>query len=372
MGKPAGITLMAARNGHPDKEVRKQAVQGLAKLGPEYAQALRDALNDKSDEVRREAEFALGDLRPVSDQTISALAAKLTAEGLCTSQTAAWALYKIGEPALPALLKAFESKDAGVRKKVLYALYWLKAPAPKVLAAFRQAMQSKDISVREEAVTAISYSPPDSAAADALIQTFQQDQSQSVRLAAVASLGDLAAANNRVVPALKTAMGSVDRELRDAALWALCRAKPPLADAVDLLAKAVRNKSLASAAMKELEEMGPVAAAAVPALLEVVNNPASEQRTNAVEVLGAIGPGAASAVPTLVKLLDGKEERHLRFAAMRALPKLGPRAKEAVPVLEKLLDSRDLPLISNVLEALDEINAEPTPSPPEDLKTVRQ
>ena len=49
LGAPAGKALLAARTAGHGKEIRALAVVGLGKLGVEYAQVLREALNDEDD-----------------------------------------------------------------------------------------------------------------------------------------------------------------------------------------------------------------------------------------------------------------------------------------------------------------------------------
>ena len=62
-------------------------------------------------------------------------------------------------------------------------------------------------------------------------------------------------------------------------------------------------------------------------------------RLKAVEVLGRMGDDAAAAVPDLVKLLDDPDA-DVRKAAARTIGRIGPAAKAAVPALmQKLFES---------------------------------
>ncbi len=60
-------------------------------------------------------------------------------------------------------------------------------------------------------------------------------------------------------------------------------------------------------------------------------------RANAASTLGRFGPGAAAAVPALVDALDD-EEYSMRLQAVRALGKIGPAAEAAIPALQAIQD----------------------------------
>jgi HEAT repeat protein len=87
------------------------------------------------------------------------------------------------------------------------------------------------------------------------------------------------------------------------------------------------------AAADALGRMGP---AAVPALIQALQNPDVSVRRKAVEVLGRVGPDAKDAVPELVKLLDDPDE-DVRKSAARTLGRIGPPAQDAVPALVRTL-----------------------------------
>jgi HEAT repeat protein len=84
------------------------------------------------------------------------------------------------------------------------------------------------------------------------------------------------------------------------------------------------------------DALGRIGAAAVPALIEALDNPHPAAREKAVEVLGRMGPDAAEAVPALVRLLDDPDES-VRKATARTLGQIGPAAKDAVPALMQTL-----------------------------------
>jgi HEAT repeat protein len=110
------------------------------------------------------------------------------------------------------------------------------------------------------------------------------------------------------------------------------------AAAVPTLAGLLRSPDLplAQSAEQALRGMGPAAAEAVPAALEVLKDAKRPPaiRTGLVVMLGAIGPGAKAAVPALVELLkDDSQDEGLRRQAAESLGRIGPGARDALPAL---------------------------------------
>jgi HEAT repeat protein len=85
-----------------------------------------------------------------------------------------------------------------------------------------------------------------------------------------------------------------------------------------------------------LAEMGPLAAPAVPALIEALRIK-NDIPHGAVRALGRIGPAAKEAVPALCECLKEKLSYGLRTEAAEALGRIGPAASPAIPALKELL-----------------------------------
>ena len=80
---------------------------------------------------------------------------------------------------------------------------------------------------------------------------------------------------------------------------------------------------------------GPLAADAVPVLIEMLDGPRSSIPTSAITALGNIGPASKPAVPRLVQLLE-PEGCSRNGDLIQALGEIGPDAKEAVPAMLKV------------------------------------
>jgi hypothetical protein len=89
-----------------------------------------------------------------------------------------------------------------------------------------------------------------------------------------------------------------------------------------------------------LEEYGPAAVVALPALTETLQHPDEHFRLYAIRAIGAIGPAGEPAVLALSAIVaspDSSAELSLRYHALSALDKIGSGAKDATAVITAVL-----------------------------------
>jgi HEAT repeat protein len=105
--------------------------------------------------------------------------------------------------------------------------------------------------------------------------------------------------------------------------------KEPVADGrklsqwvADLKAQAPQTRN---AAAYEISGMGPAAAAAVPALIDALDDPEASVRFPVTVALAEIGPKAKAAVPKLKKMMDDEINDEVAAAARRALRRIAPQ-----------------------------------------------
>lgn len=120
-------------------------------------------------------------------------------------------------------------------------------------------------------------------------------------------------------------------------------------------------------AARTLGKIGPDAVAAVPALIEQLQDDDALVREHAAEALGDIGPPASQAVPALVEALSDPVTR-VRRDAVRSLGQIGPSAKQAAPAVRRLLADpeqmvREAASTAWVRITGEEIPAESSPMP---------
>ncbi|MGH7528069.1 MAG: HEAT repeat domain-containing protein, partial [Gemmatimonadales bacterium] len=91
----------------------------------------------------------------------------------------------------------------------------------------------------------------------------------------------------------------------------------------DLKAAAPETRN---AAAYEIAGMGPAAAAAVPALIEALEDPIAAVRFPVTVALGEIGPGAEAAVPRLKQMMEEEINDEIAAGARRAIRRIKPEA----------------------------------------------
>lgn len=79
-----------------------------------------------------------------------------------------------------------------------------------------------------------------------------------------------------------------------------------------------------NAAAYEIAGMGPAAVAAVPALIEALDDPIAAVRFPVTVALKEIGPAAKAAVPRLVVMMDEEINDEIAASARRALRHIDP------------------------------------------------
>jgi HEAT repeat protein len=91
----------------------------------------------------------------------------------------------------------------------------------------------------------------------------------------------------------------------------------------DLKAQSPQTRN---AAAYEIAGLGPAAAAAVPALIVALDDPAASVRFPVTVALLEIGPAAKAAVPRLQQMVDEELNDEIAASARRALRRIEPAA----------------------------------------------
>jgi HEAT repeat protein len=83
-----------------------------------------------------------------------------------------------------------------------------------------------------------------------------------------------------------------------------------------------------NAAAYEIASLGPAAAAAVPALIEALDDPIAVVRFPVTVALGEIGSAAAAAIPRLKQMMEEEINDEIAASAKRAIRRIQPTALE--------------------------------------------
>jgi HEAT repeat protein len=141
------------------ERVQKKASVSLQMMGEPAVVPLLAALSTRPEgEVRAWAALTLGNVEPLPEHAVEALAVALDDESVKVREIASWALGKIGEPAsaaVPALMRALDHSDPVLRRNAAWALGNVGAEAEAAESALEARLEDVDPDVREEAAEAL-------------------------------------------------------------------------------------------------------------------------------------------------------------------------------------------------------------------------
>jgi len=261
-----------------------------------YVQGLLGRLRDSSEAVR---DSAVREVRSRGRSIVPALQTFLRSSTVELQSAAAYALVRIGAPALPAIRDALDDTS----------------------------MASFDVS------EALGWSSLTDSDALTLLDPLLHDPSARVRSAATSALGSRGAIGAPVGTRLLERLDDPDPSVRTAAADEFFYVHDSASRAAGALALtrllADSRQDVRRAAVYTLGNMGDVAAPGIPGIIERMRfDPDTEVRWLSARVLGWLGPQASSAVPALLAHLDDT----LPTVRLEALGSLGGIGISRVPV----------------------------------------
>jgi HEAT repeat protein len=217
---PAAVTELIQALALPDRFVRREAVWGLAKLGPEAAPAipaLARALADRDASVRKGAARALGLLGRVARPAIPFLIRALKDTDLLFCRMAAWALGKIGSAAVDALVAALSSHDKFIRREAAWALGQI---GPEAAVAVHKLIAILKVSSETSPEAPLSKIH---AHQDTEVVYLHPISDATLRVNAARALGEIGVEARSAIPVLMTALADANDKVAAAAAEALNR-----------------------------------------------------------------------------------------------------------------------------------------------------
>jgi HEAT repeat protein len=382
---PTAVAPLARSLGDPDPDVRAAAAGALGRqASADAVPPLLGRLDDPAPAVRVQIVDALA--RLADRRAVVPLVSKVQDSSPDVRGSVARALGELGDPrASPALILALRDATSDVRREAIAAIGRMRAA--DAVDALAPLLADRTQLLRAAAFDALgAIATPD--AVRLLVGSLGKVDDASGTLDRTPVRAALVAASSPAIPALRDVLrsGSASPAVATSAAWILgaLHARTAEADVVE----AMRRGALpAAAAMHALAGVG--SEAAVPVVLEFVDDPASvvrgealgaafalldparadgravepltaalrdarlteAERTQAVTLLGRTGAGRAA--PLLMGLAASNDEP-LRIAAVDALGSLGPSAAVADDVLLRTLDAPDARLRLHAAMALSE------------------
>jgi HEAT repeat protein len=312
--------------------------------------------------------YVLADMGPKARAAVPALITALagvrkssrTKSSVELSSVATYALGRIGEPAVPALITVLRDPDADVRMSATFALSKIGPKAKAAVHALCELAKDGNDGVRQFAVAALGRIGPAAREAVPVLMARLTDPVGRIRFHAAGSLGAIGASAKEAVPALIGRLKDKEKDTRELATWALGRIGPAARTAVPALTEALKTDHEHGLAAEALGRIGVEAKGAAPALVTmleeshgqakiraalahwritgqeakalaalkaVLRDGSAADREDAAEALGVMGPQARAAVPNLIAVMHKKGLSFpQRRAAYRALKKIDPKA----------------------------------------------
>jgi HEAT repeat protein len=291
------------------------------------------------------------------DKSVDALIKEVKAGDVKSQLAALKALEQLGPkaaPAISALIVAFTSEDANVRRQISVTLREIKEG---VVPALIKALKDEKRNVRRGAAeTMWMMERRAEEAVPALIEALE-DEDVNVRQAACASIAMLGPRAKAAVPVLCEKLKKGDAGLSVYAIGAFQQMGPQAKDAVPALCAALKNRTgSAMDAALALGEIGPEAKEAVPALADLLHNGTRLHRLVAARSLWRITQSKEAMAFLIQEVQDNTNP--YRGHAANFLGKFGPAARDAVPALVKALAEDKSDDLFKILDALQEIGSD--------------
>jgi HEAT repeat protein len=310
-------------------EAREQADKELIAIGPPALEQLRRALKSADAEIARRVRICIP--RIERNAKVASLVEQLLKGARPESRVqAAGKLGELGKSApeaIPALLQALDDPDNHVRDRATVAL-WNMGPlariaVPKLMEILKDKQAGEDL--RWSAAIAFGYVGPDAAPAIPLLLKVLRTESPNLRNGAANALGDIGRNEKEVVPALIQALKHRDPRVSGAAAGALGRIGKEPSSSIPALVEMLRDNERyqgsndpRECALYALGKFGPLAQAGIPVIMRIVRDNREDDliRRRAIKTLEEMGPAAKEAVPALRALIEAK---YLSGEAARAL-----------------------------------------------------
>ncbi len=378
-GKTVEGWLAILRDPNDTETHCREAATMLGCFGPEARSAAPDLIEAiREGQCRDEAVDALVNIGAGADVIVPLLIDRFRKRGsqhligqgaFSYDNSVDKALARVGEPAVPALLKILNGPDEGMRVCAAYALGEIgptaRAAVPALIRVVERAdpEQYPDVLVRH-AVGAIGRIGPEARSAVPALNAWLEklrfrDLDTVIALDRIGAPpvwklldaflrdGDPTIADllvwlgpkaHEAAPSLRAALTDKRLAVRLSAAIALVHIDPSATEVVPFLIEGLKHQDDQDlevyGSADALALLGPRAKAALPELIGLVNKGSADN--GVVKGLAQIDPEGKECVPALIAAMKYDDYELVDFTA-KCLSLLGPRAKDAIPVLRETL-----------------------------------
>ncbi len=312
------MRLLKTADGWAGRDVQER----LAALGPNAVRVLLQELESSDTDLQVTILHELSRFSSRSQQSIPAIINKLKSDDATVRAAAARTLGDIGtgdRAALVALVDLIYDSDATVRTETIFSLWDLAVPAKNKPAHARSRVPFKDDSdpwLRQQLCGALGNLGPQARAGEPWLIDALEDDEMDVRWSAAISLTRVGVTDSRAIaPLLELLRDKQEHRFGTRFRWRIAALLNTLQvdseELIPLLLSDLRSAEpfVRLQTAKTLRYAFGRIEAAVPALVDLLENDYSEVRQQAAELLGWIGPEARDALPALLwACFDSEEE----------------------------------------------------------------
>jgi HEAT repeat protein len=193
-------------------------------------------------------------------------------------------------------------------------------------AATARLLIDPDAGVRLATIDSLAKIAPAARAAVPKLTELLHDTTEEYHIRAARALWRIDQQPALVVPVLAKALRCQDSLHRQRAMDVLCEMRSEAEGAFAELCATSRDGDH-FARLYALRTLGTFGRRSLPALTAGLSDPVAVVRGWAIEALEEIGPDAAPAVPALARILVRDPEKHVRDSAAKALARIAPKPK---------------------------------------------
>ncbi len=326
--KGAAPALVASMLAHEEKKIKGGGcfeAWALGQIGPAAAKESVPALiKVRSVRAKASAAFALMRMGAEAEPAMGYLIGSLRGQDFGGSKyCAAKALARIGEPAIPVLIKGRGGATSVTNPWAARALGWMGPKAKSAGGSLAKALASKSLALQQAAAKALAMIGSDAPEAVPALSKALKDPNWLVRYSAAKGLVRIGAKAKGAVGDLTATLDDDEFMVRAAAAEALGRIGPAAKAAAGKLAAVLGGDKHDWPRFNAARALGLVCAPqGVDALSKALSDSDADVRAEAAWALGDIGPAAKGAAAALRMAAKSDSEYLVQHAAEATLAKI--------------------------------------------------
>lgn len=350
-----GLVILTQGLQDPAEPVRKATAESARKVGGKVgdkvsslAPVLAESLSKESiPETRAVMLHALAAVVPADGQTVlmDALAENIDHSSQLVKQAVLEelaALETLPTRFLEPLRDLLTDSNASVRSLAATAVAGIEGDRDPVVALLLPMLEDANVEVQQRAMRSLAKLGDAALPAIEPIQRQLDADSQETQVAAIEALTQLGKRSQAALPKIETLAMHGSESVRKSAFTSVRRIAAQPDDAVRILLNGLKDQewTIRRTAALELGELEERAAAAVPALFEMMRS--DEESDVARGALREIGTANKDALPVIMEILRDRDSgRRRRYYALYILREMGGKARSVVEELKTLRKESD-------------------------------